>query len=166
MSTPSLPTAPRVVGYEARLFGGLPIFSTRLVREYEISYDHRHHVRCPADAAELLGRYFLDRDREELVALLLDTGKSVIGLAQISVGGRSVSILEPAQLFKAAILANADSVVVAHNHPSGNLEPSREDVVVTRTLVKAGKLLGLPVQDHLIVTLDGFTSLADRGLLS
>ena len=69
-------------------------------------------------------------------------------------------------MFKAAILANAAALIVAHNHPSGNPEPSREDLKVTRQLVEAGKVMGIPLHDHLILTGDGHTSFAERGLLS
>jgi DNA repair protein RadC len=68
-------------------------------------------------------------------------------------------------VFKAAVLANAASLLLAHNHPSGNPEPSREDVEITKRLVETGRLMGIPVHDHLIVTGDGYTSLAERGLM-
>ncbi len=67
-----------------------------------------------------------------------------------SVGGLAASVVEPRQVFKAAILANAASVIVCHNHPSGNPEPSREDIRIIRQLVEAGKLMGIPVLDHVI----------------
>ncbi len=90
---------------------------------------------------------------------------TLIGLACVSVDGLAASIVEPRQVFKVAILANAAAVILAHNHPSGNPEPSREDIRVTRSLVEAGKLMGLPIHDHLIITDHGYTSLAERGLL-
>lgn len=156
---------PDRAGYQTRLFGGLPIFSTRLVRECDISYCDRHQVRTPADVALLLRPYFADRDREEIIALLLDTGGSVIGLAQISIGGRRTALCEPDQILKAAILANAEAIILAHNHPSGNAIPSPEDVAATKRLVEAGRFVGVSIHDHLIVTVDGYTSLAERGLL-
>lgn len=149
---------------EIHLLARLPVFSTRLVRQADFTYPDRPQVRSPADLAGLLLRYFEERDREELVAVLLDTGKSVIGLVRLSVGGRNQAVFEPAQLFKAAILAGADSVVLAHNHPSGNTEPSRADVAITRAAVEAGYLMGVPVHDHLIIG-DGYVSIAERGLL-
>ncbi len=151
--------------YQARLFAHLPVYSTRLVRETTVSFSERYHVQCPGDVALILQDYFRDKDREEFVAVLLDTASTIIGLVRVSVGGLSSSIVEPKQVFKAAILGNAAKLLVAHNHPSGNPEPSREDVLVTKQLVEAGKLLGLPVLDHLIVTEGGFVSLSERGLI-
>jgi DNA repair protein RadC len=135
------------------------------------SFPTRDQVRSPADAAAVLAEYFSDRDREEFVVAFLDSGSTLVGLHVASVGGLAASIVEPRQVFKAAVLANAAALIVAHQHPSGNPEPSREDVVVTRQLVEAGKVMGVPVHDHLIITgqtADGapvYTSLAQRGLL-
>lgn len=69
-------------------------------------------------------------------------------------------------MFKAAVLANAAALIVVHNHPSGNPEPSREDIRITRQLVEAGRVMGIPIHDHLIIVDGGYTSLAERGLLS
>ena len=160
MSTPSSPTAD---GYRLRLFSCVPVYSTRLVREGTVTYPERPRLTTPDAAALLLRAYFADKDREEVVALLLDVRLTAIGLARISVGGLAVALIEPAQVFKAAILANADSVILSHNHPSGDAEPSHADVMVTEKLVAGGLLLGVPVRDHLIVTADGHTSLAERG---
>lgn len=152
--------------YQQRLFACLPVYSTRLVREATVTFSERYHVRSPSDAAPILQDYFRDKDREELIVVLFDTARTVIGFARISVGGIQSSIVEPVQVFKAAILANATAVLLAHNHPSGNPEPSREDVAVTKKVVAAGETLGIPVLDHLIVTDSTYTSLAERGLLT
>ncbi len=106
------------------------------------------------------------KDREEFLTVLLDTANTILGLALISVGGLAVSVVEPRQVFKVAILANASALILAHNHPSGNPEPSREDIRITRQLVEAGQLMGIPVHDHLIIAGDTYTSLAERGLMS
>ncbi|HIG74552.1 MAG TPA: JAB domain-containing protein [Bacteroidetes bacterium] len=150
--------------YRDALFSGVPLYTTRLVRERTFTFPTRDQVRSPADAA-VLAEYFSDRDREEFVVVFLDTANTLTGLHVASVGGLAASIVEPRQVFKAAVLANAAAVLLAHNHPSGNPEPSREDVAVTRQLVEAGKVMGIPVHDHLILTDHGHTSLAERGLL-
>jgi len=77
----------------------------------------------------------------------------------------AASIVEPRAVFKQAILDNAAAVICLHNHPSGNLEPSREDIRITRQLVDAGKLMGIPVHDHLIIAGRQHTSLAERGVM-
>ncbi len=151
--------------YRDALFSGVPLYTTRLVRERTFTFPTRDQVRSPADAAAVLAEYFLDRDREEFVVAFLDTANTLTGLHVASVGGLAASIVEPRQVFKAAVLANAAAVLLAHNHPSGNPEPSREDVAVTRQLVEAGKVMGVPVHDHLILTDHGHTSLAERGLM-
>ena len=151
--------------YRDALFSGVPIYTTRLVRERTFTFPTRDQVRSPADAAAVLAEYFADRDREEVVVVFLDTAQTIFGLHVASVGGLAASIVEPRQVFKAAVLANAAAILVAHQHPSGNPEPSREDVAVTRQLVEAGKVMGIPVHDHLIITDHGHTSLAERGLM-
>ena len=162
---------PARVAYRDALFSGVPLYTTRLVRERMFTFPTRDQVRSPADAAVVLAEYFSDRDREEFIVVFLDTANTLTGLHVASVGGLAASIVEPRQVFKAAVLANAAAVLLAHNHPSGNPEPSREDVAVTRQLVEAGKVMGIPVHDHLILTdreqngTPCYTSLAERGLL-
>lgn len=151
--------------FRKHLFDGLPIFTTKLVRERDFSFTERDQVTTPQEVAVILQDYFIDRDREEFVVCLLDTANRLIGLSVASVGGLAASIVEPRQVFKVAVLANAAAVIVAHNHPSGNPEPSREDCRITQQLVEAGQLMGIPIHDHLIITSDGYTSLAERGLL-
>ncbi|MEM0960917.1 MAG: JAB domain-containing protein [Bacteroidota bacterium] len=170
---PSVVREPAAVGradLHGALFSGVPLYTTRLVRERTFTFPTRDQVRSPSAAAVVLGEYFSDRDREEFVVAFLDTASTLTGLHVASVGGLAASIVEPRQVFKAAVLANAAAVLLAHNHPSGNPEPSREDVAITRQLVEAGKVMGIPVHDHLILTdHDGgkptYTSLAERGLL-
>ena len=160
MSTPKEPD------YQLHLFNRLPLYSTRLIRETEFTYPDRFQVSNPDEVAAILREYYQDKDREEFLTVMLDTAHTVIGLSQVSVGGLSASIVEPRQIFKTAILANAAALILAHNHPSGNPEPSREDIKITRQLDEAGKIMGVPVHDHLIITEAQYTSLAERGVLS
>ncbi len=148
------------------LFDQLPLITTRLVCETHLPFSDRIQVSTPADVAGVLQEYFRDKDREEFLIVLLNTANVIIGLSQISVGGLAVSVVEPRQVFKVAVLANAAAVIAAHNHPSGNPEPSREDIRITRQLVEAGQLMGIPVHDHLIIAGATYTSLAERGLMS
>lgn len=151
--------------YQLRLFAHLPLYTTRLVREAHFTFPERTQVQTPADVAAVLRAYFEDRDREEFIVCLLDTANTLVGLSCTSVGGLAAAIVEPRQVFKVAILANAAALILAHNHPSGNPEPSREDVRLTRQLSEAGALMGIPVHDHLIITDHGYTSLTERGVL-
>jgi DNA repair protein RadC len=151
--------------YQNHLFNCLPLYSTRLVRETEFTYPIRFQVAEPSEVATILQDYFRDKDREEFLIVLLDTANTVTGLSQISVGGLSSSVVEPRQIFKTAILANAAALILAHNHPSGNPEPSQEDIKITRQLAEAGEIMDIPVHDHLIITETDYTSLANRGVV-
>lgn len=163
MSSPETPS--QETAYQLHLFAHLPLYTTRLVREAHFTFPERSQVQTPEDVASVLGAYFEDKDREEFIVCLLDTANTLVGLSQASIGGLAASIVEPRQVFKVAILANAAALILAHNHPSGNPEPSREDIRITRQLVEAGLLMGIPIRDHLIMTDHGYTSLAERGVL-
>jgi len=153
--------------YQSILQEKVQMYSTRLVREkeFQIGYGQREQMGGPEDLFNFLCIYYQDKDREEFLSVMLDTANTVIGVAQISVGSLSSSIVEAKQVFKPAIVANAGSVILAHNHPSGNPEPSKEDINITRQLVEAGDQLDLPVNDHLIIAEYDWTSLAERGVI-
>lgn len=122
-------------------------------------------IRGPEDVARLKAPHLRDLTREEFSVVMLNMASRVIGDYVVSRGGLATSIVEPRAVFREAILESAASVICVHNHPSGNPEPSVEDVAVTRQLVDAGSILGIPVKDHVIVAGDGFTSMARRGLV-
>lgn len=109
-------------------------------------------VRTPAYAAEYVRTLIGKKDREHFVALHLDAKHRVVSSEVVSVGTLSSSIVHPREVYKAAFLANAAGIICAHNHPSGDLEPSMEDRALCDRLLEAGKLLGLPLVDFLIVS--------------
>ena len=125
----------------------------------------RPSLRTPADVAARYGPRLRDLKREVFVVVLLDTAGRAMGDFTVSEGGLAASIVEPRAVFQRAVLENAAAVVCLHNHPSGNPEPSREDLAITKQLVEAGRLMGIPVHDHVIVAGRGYTSLAERGLM-
>lgn len=151
--------------YRRHIFNQVPIYNTRLVKEGCFRFEERDQVSTPEAIALILQDYFEGKDREEFVVCLLDTANTLIGLSTISVGGLSSSIVEPRQVFKVAALANAASIICAHNHLSGNPEPSGDDIRITRQLAEVGKIMGVPLLDHLILVERGYTSLAVRGQL-
>ena len=104
--------------YQQHLFSHLPLYTTRLVREATFTFPERGQITTPAEVAAVLTEYYRDKDREEFLVVLLDTASTMIGISQVSVGGLAASIVEPRQVFKTAILANAASIILAHNHPS------------------------------------------------
>ena len=122
-------------------------------------------VRSPADVAAAFGPRLRDLPREVFVVVHLNTAGVVMSDHTLTTGGLAASIVEPRQVFQRAILENAASVVCLHNHPSGNPEPSREDVAITKQLCEAGQVLGIPVHDHVIIAGRGYTSLKERGLM-
>ena len=121
-------------------------------------------VSSPADVDRLLRGRIANLDRENFVVVLLNTKNEVIENPLVSVGTLSASLVHPREVFKPAIRASAASVILAHNHPSGKVEPSREDREVTRRLGEAAEVLGIEVLDHVIVG-DGFFSMKEHGML-
>jgi len=102
---------------------------------------------------------------EQFKIMLLNRANKVLGICEISTGSVSGTLVEPRLVFAAAVKANASGIILAHNHPSGNLKPSRADELLTEKLRKGGELLDIVVLDHLIVTTEGFYSFADEGHL-
>lgn len=104
-------------------------------------------------------------DREHFVVLLLDAKSRCIGRHTVAIGHLTAALVHPRELFKVALLANAAAIVCVHNHPSGDPTPSREDFDLTRRLVKAGEILSIPVNDHVVIAAGSgrYESIADRG---
>lgn len=115
----------------------------------------------PEDALPHLS-WMQQRDREHFQALFLDSRRRLISSATISVGTLDSSLVHPREVFRPAIQARASAVLVAHNHPSGDPEPSAEDMALTSRLDKAGRLLGLPLVDHLVIGNHEWVSLRER----
>jgi DNA repair protein RadC len=126
----------------------------------ELSY--KEAVRGAETAFQLFRQVLADRPTEEFWTMLLDGKHRVMGLAQTSVGTLTSSLVHPREVFGPAIRMAAAAVIVGHNHPSGDPEPSPEDLEVTRRLVDAGKLLGIPLVDHLVCGSETYVSLRDR----
>ncbi len=119
----------------------------------------------PEDVANIYGPFMRDLKNEVFRIVLMNTANMIISDRVVSEGGLAASIVEPRSVFREAILENAAGIICLHNHPSENPEPSREDVHVTRQLVQAGRIVGIPVHDHIIIAGRSFTSLAERGLM-
>jgi DNA repair protein RadC len=97
--------------------------------------------------------------------LLLNRGNKVLGWANISNGGITGTVADPLLIFQTALLTNATSIILSHNHPSGNRTPSSADIDLTRKVKSAGQILEIMVLDHVIVTTDGYYSFADEGII-
>ncbi|MGE7604683.1 JAB domain-containing protein [Peribacillus sp. NPDC097675] len=140
------------------------IVSLKLVKEQSFLYPKRN-VRSPDDAYKLLIQFLVDIDREYFLVVCLDTKNQPTAINICHIGSLNASIVHPREVLKPAILSNSASIIVAHNHPSNDPTPSREDIEVTKRLVEAGKIIGIDVLDHLIVCADKFISLKERGYL-
>lgn len=123
----------------------------------------RAAVRTPRDAFELVHELLLGRDRETVVALYLDGRHRLLQRHEVSIGTATASLIHPREVFGPGLRLGACALVIAHNHPSGDPEPSAEDRGVTERLQAAGELVGIPLLDHIVVGGSSFVSLRGRG---
>jgi len=134
-------------------------------RRKETAPLQRDKITNSRDAAALFQPLLGDHLHEEFWLLFLNRSNTVLGRQALSSGGVTGTVVDPKMIFKAALENRATSLILCHNHPSGNLKPSEEDLRLTRKLAEAGKLMEIQVVDHLIVSQHGFFSFADEGLL-
>ena len=129
----------------------------------KVAQTARKKVHMPADLSEVLDAIYdlYDDDQEHAVLLVLNGGGDLVGFKHISTGGQSYAIMDARVIFRNALLLGAASVIVAHNHPSGETKPSKPDIDTTRNLVRAGELVGVQVFDHIIHTHRQQVSLRD-----
>lgn len=125
----------------------------------------RPQILTPADALALVRPLLDGRDRERCVLLSVDAKHRVIAVDTVSIGTAAHTFMRPREIYRDALLRGASAVFLAHNHPSGDAEPSRDDRMITRRLASAGATLGVPLLDHLVVGDPGWTSLAQEGLV-
>jgi len=138
------------------------VYSLRLVKDRSVRFPVRECHGSP-QAAALIQRPIADAPSEHMVVVFLDAKNAVVGTTYAASGGQHGIQLAPRDIFRAAIAANAAAIILGHNHPSGDPRPSREDINTTVKLVEAGKLLGLPIVDHVIVAMDACSfSMADH----
>jgi DNA repair protein RadC len=158
---------------ELRRAGGIgPVKSARLLAAFELATRLNQEsrppvvrIREPEDVVQLFATRLRDLQVEEFHLLALDSQSQVLRDLLITRGLLNSSLVHPREVFRAAIAEAAAGIIVVHNHPSGDPTPSAEDRAVTRQLVEAGRLLDLPVYDHVIVAGDRFISFASTGLL-
>ncbi|MFH1673649.1 MAG: DNA repair protein RadC [Pseudomonadota bacterium] len=124
-----------------------------------------YDIKNPQSVVKAIRASIKDKAKEHFKLILLDTRNKIIGISTISIGTLNAGLVHPREIFKEAIIHNSASVVLAHNHPSGDPEPSDEDLTITKRLVKSGKILGIEVIDHIIIGKTGFSSFKERGLI-
>lgn len=152
---------------EKRCAKRVQLVSLKMVREAPSLLYPQRKVTSPEDAYHLVSPLLAHKDREHFVVACLDTKHQPNALQIVSVGTLAASFAHPREVFKAAVLSNSASIICFHNHPSGDVEPSPEDIDVTKRLVESGKILGIEVLDHIIVGgPDRYRSLRESGLMS
>ena len=122
-------------------------------------------IKDPQSVVKAISASIKDKAKEHFKLILLNARNKILGISTISIGSLNASIVHPREVFKDAIMHNAYSVVLAHNHPSGDPEPSEDDLKMTRKLIESGKILGIEVLDHLIIGKNAFYSFKEKGLL-
>ena len=143
----------------------IPRFDVRLVRDGRVATLEPTIIRRPEDTLPVLEAELSELGYEKFIALALNTKNHVTAVLPVSSGSLNASIVHPRELFQRAILANAASIIVCHNHPSGDPTPSPEDIALTRKLVEAGQLLDIPILDHVILGYGKYSSFKEMGLL-
>ena len=139
-------------------------FKICMVKENDVDYPDVK-ISDSAMVASLVAKYVGIPDREMFVVLAINTRNKITGIHTVSVGSLDTSIVHPREVFKFAILANASSIIVAHNHPSGDTTPSSDDIELTKRLKQASEILAIDLLDHIVLGHDGqYLSFRDRGL--
>ena len=141
----------------------IDVVSIRLVEEPPL-YSSKE-LKNPCDVAELFQDFLKDCDREMFCILNLRTKNQVINVNVVGMGTLNSVLVRPREVFKSAILSNASSIILAHNHPSGDPEPSRHDIEVTKRLAEAGNLMGIEVLDHIVVAENRYFSFREEKIL-
>ncbi|MBK5285917.1 MAG: DNA repair protein RadC [Bacteroidia bacterium] len=125
----------------------------------------REKITTSKDASEVFSKHLADLPNEEFWILMLNRANKIIGKHCVSKGGVAGTVVDAKSVFKPAVESNASSVILCHNHPSGNLQPSNDDISLTKKLSSAGSNLDVKVLDHIIVTDTGYFSFADEGMM-
>ena len=134
-------------------------------RRKDEEYKERVKIGSSNDIYQLVKPELMDLQKEEFWVILLNRANRLIKKEQISSGGVSGTVADPKIIFKAALDQYASSIILVHNHPSGNLKPSQADISLTKKMKEVGNLLEIPVLDHIIFSDQGYLSFADEGLL-
>ena len=122
-------------------------------------------IKDPQSIVKSIRAGMKDKAKEHFKLILLNSRNKIIGISTISIGTLNANLVHPREVFKEAIMHNASSVVLAHNHPSGDPEPSEADLEITKRLIDAGKIMGIDVLDHIIITKTGFMSFKEKKLI-
>jgi DNA repair protein RadC len=139
--------------------------SRRFKKEETLRKNKRKFIKSPKDLYLLLKEKIINFHKEYFMVVSLDNRNKVISIDVISIGTLNSSLIHPRETFEAAIKNHAAGIIICHNHPSGELKPSKDDLIVTNNLIKAGKLLGIEIVDHIVITKDEYFSFKERKII-
>jgi DNA repair protein RadC len=144
--------------------------TTVFIREVTARYRRGKHTPQKIDDARgvwsFASKVIADNSREHFIALFLDAAHQVVSYSIVAIGTATSCPIHPRELFQHAVLTGAIAIIIAHNHPSGSINASVEDKNITRKLEEAGRVLGIPIIDHVIFTDDGYFSFDERGWIN
>ena len=144
------------------------IAEVEIIYKTKVKASERPQIRTSIDSEKILRRIWND-DKidfvEQFKVLFLNKANRVLGVYDVSTGGVSGTIADPKIIFVSALKANASSIIISHNHPSGNLKPSHQDELLTQKIKCAGQFLDITLLDHIIISSEGYYSFSDEGLL-
>ena len=135
------------------------------VREVEYTYESRPKISNMDDVAKVVKPLISDTNKEFFMTLYLNTKNGILRQEVISIGSLNSNIVHPREVFRTACKVSASGIIVAHNHPSGDPAPSREDIELTKKLVESGKIIGIDVLDHVIIGYDRNYGFKEAGML-
>lgn len=120
-------------------------------------------ITCPEDVYDYASPIIEGKDKEHFAVILMNIKNHILSMPIISIGGLAVSVVDAREVFKESVKNNAASIIMVHNHPSGDPTPSKEDILITRRMIEAGKIMDIPVLDHVIIGNNRYTSLKETG---
>ena len=142
----------------------IQIVKVEMVKERNLNV-YSKKITSPNDVVTIFEEYLKGVDREYLALATVNTKNIITSLTTVSIGSLNSSIVHPREVFKTAILGNAASIILCHNHPSGDSTPSREDIDISLRIKECGKILGIDLLDHIILGEDNYSSLKQKGII-
>ena len=142
----------------------IDIVSLKMIKESSVLYANRR-ISKPNEIVDLLKIFLEDCDREKLIVCCLNTKNEPTSISVVSVGSLNTSIVHPREVFKTAVMSNSASIILAHNHPSSDVTPSKEDIDITERIKQGGNILGIKLLDHLILGDGKYLSLLEKGYI-
>ena len=143
----------------------IEIVKIKMVKDTMTECKYKKGIKNPWDAYKVLNELLQYEDREHFLVVTLNTKKEINNISVVSIGTLNMSCVHPREVFKTAILSNAHKIIVAHNHPSGYVEPSKEDKKITERILECGKILGIELLDHIIIGGGYYFSFKEKGII-